>query len=222
LVKPGQLNQRLASDLFAIQQICNDKLQKSDGNHKRYMHPSDLREKVLKHLEDNGVLLHLEGKEEIKNYTRQKRHHSRKSLKSSIGTENDRGGKRSLYVTTDEFENLKKILDKPDAQDFLHFKIIRSGLALKLAKYLASCTLYTAKMNKQAFQKVLGVGASLSQLGLTTDKFSTLSTIHRRMQTMDDDQLEEAADKLARKVIEEKGAFFVSAGTLPLRLIQSI
>lgn len=216
--RPGEINQRLANDLFVIQENCNDMLvEQSDGNHKRFMHPRDLREKVLKHLEYNGIFLHLEGNEVIKNYEREKRHPGRPSIEG----ETDRGGKRSLYITTEEVENLKKTFNKSGALDFLRDKIIESGLALKLAKYLILCSLYTIKTNVQAAQKLMGIGESFSQLGsqlgLTKEEeFSTISTFHKRIQAMDNNQLEKAANKLAKKAIEEKGyyTFLFLAGFL--------
>jgi hypothetical protein len=74
LFKPEEINRRLANDLVdIIRQNYNDTLLQDSGSnrdHIRFMHPRDLREKVLKVLEDHGILLHLNGKEEIKKYKR--------------------------------------------------------------------------------------------------------------------------------------------------------
>src|SRR5215207_8762686 len=124
---PKELNQRLANDLSTIQQNFKDMLvQQSDGDPKRFLNPRDLREKVLTKLENRGILLHLQGKEKIKNYKREKRRPGRPSLKLSIEDKTDRGGLPSIYITTEEFEKLKKILNKSDALDFLCDKIIGS------------------------------------------------------------------------------------------------
>src|SRR5215204_5737663 len=204
--KPRELNQRLANDLSTIQQNCNDMLeQQTGGNHKQFMHQRALREKVLKYLEYNGILLRLEGKKEIKNYKREKRRRGRPSLKSSAEAETDSGGRPSLYVTTEEFANFKKILNKSGAQDFLRDKIIGSNLALELVKYQVLCSLYIAKTEEQAFRKVFGVGASMLQLSLPGEESSALSRFHQRTKTMDNVQLDKAAVKWAKKLIEEKG-----------------
>ena len=100
--KPGEINQRLANDLLnTIQQnsyhVSAQQPESGRDPIKRFMHPQDLREKVLKNLEDQGILLHLEGKE-----AHRKRHPGKPSKKS------DRGGKPSLYKATQDFEKLKK------------------------------------------------------------------------------------------------------------------
>jgi hypothetical protein len=210
--KPGEINQRLANDLLNTIQQNNYHVsaqQPESGRDliKRFMHPRDLREKVLKNLEDQGILLHLEGKEE-----HEKRHPGKPSKKS------DRGGKPSLYIATEDFEKLKKAMNKSDALDFLHDKVIKSGLAFKLAKYLFQVILYTAKMDEQVIQRLMGIGASFFQSKLTQNDSSKSSVIHQRLQTMDDDQLEQYAAIIAKSIIEDREyyALLFLAGVLRL------
>jgi hypothetical protein len=198
--KPGELNQRLANDLLnAIEQP-------ESSNHKKFMHSQDLREKVLKNLEDQGILLHLEGKE-----AHAKRHPGSKKSKA----ETDRGGRRSLYITTEEFEKLKKAMNKSDALDFLHDKVIKSGLAFKFTKYLLQLILYTVKMDEQVTLKLMGIGASFFQ---EKSDSPISSAIHQRVQTMDDDQLEKSAAIRAKSIIEDREyyALLFLAGLLKL------
>ncbi|HEY9386610.1 MAG TPA: hypothetical protein VIP70_06195, partial [Nitrososphaeraceae archaeon] len=199
--KPGEINQRLANDILnTIQQnnyhVSAQQPESGRDPIKRFMHPQDLREKVLKNLEDQGILLHLEGKE-----ARKKRHPGKPSKKS------DRGGKPSLYIATQDFEKLKKAMNKFGALDFLHDKVIKTGLAFELAKYLFQVIFYTAKMDEQVAQKLMGIGASFFQSKVTENNSSKSSALHQMLQTMDDDQLEQYADNIAKSLIEVRGFY---------------
>jgi hypothetical protein len=109
-------------------------------------------------------------------------------------------------------------MNKSDALDFLHDKIIKSGLALKLAKYLLLAILYTAKMDEQVAQRLMGIGASFFQSKVTENDSSKSSAIHQKLQTIDDDQLEQYANNVAKSVIEIRKyyALLFVAGLLKL------
>jgi len=195
---PREINQRLANDLLnTFQEIAQQP--ESSGDYKRFMHPPTLRGKVLKNLEDHGILIHLEGKEEIIKYKREKRRPGRPDRGKA---EDDRGGRPSLYIATEEFEKLKKAMNKSGALDFLHDKIIKTGLALNLFKYQALALLYAAKMDEQVRRKLMGIGASFFQSKVTENDSSKSSAIHQRLQTVDDDQLEQYANDMAKSLIE--------------------
>lgn len=222
LFKPGEINQRLANDLLGTiqQNYYNTSAQQPESNrdHLRFMHPRDLRE-VLKVLEHHGVLLRLEGKEEITKYKREKLHLNRPGKKSSaIGSENDRGGKPSSYITTREFEKLKRAMNKSNALDFLHDRIIKSGLALELAKYMFLLILHTMKTDEPVTQKLLGVGASFFGSKMTEKDANNFGIVQQKLRVVDDSQLEQIANTLAKSAIENKGyyTFLFLAGLLKL------
>lgn len=115
VLSPGKINERLANDIrHTIQQDFSDTM---DPFHKeRFLHPRDLRENVLRDLENDGLLLHLEGKKRLTNYLHATTPAGKKSI-SLFG--HDRGGRWSGYTAADEVKKLKRAMDKPEALDFL-------------------------------------------------------------------------------------------------------
>jgi hypothetical protein len=200
---PREINQRLANDLLnSIQETVQEP--GSSLEHKRFMHPRDLRKKVLKKLEDHGILLHLEGKEEFKKY---KKYKTKKGKQVEYVGGRDRGGRPSLYIATEEFEKLKKTMNNTGALKFLYDKIIKTGIALKLFEYQSLAFLYTAKMDEQVAQRLMSIGASFFQSKVTENNSSKSSALHQMLQTMDDDQLEQYAHNIAKSLIEVRGFY---------------
>jgi hypothetical protein len=208
LFKPGEINQRLANDIRkAIQQGYADttaaELEDDSRYPKRFLDPRDLREKVLKNLESHGIILNLKGKQEIK-------HHLRdiyRPGKRSLSNDNDRGGKPSAYKVTQVVEKLKKAMEKPGAIDFLYDKIIKSGLAHKLAKFNILAFLYAAKMDEKVFHRLMGVGASFFQDNITEKDTTNFKVIFERLQMINDYQLEQLADSIAKSAVENRGYY---------------
>jgi hypothetical protein len=208
IFKPGEINQRLANDIRnSIQNNYRDmtvtELQ-DDEHSKRFFNPRYLRENVLKELERYGIILHLEGKHEIKSHQLEKPHPGKRS--SSKEVNNDHGGKPSAYIVTEEVEKLKKAMNKPQAIDFLYNKIIRSRLAHKLAKYNFSAFLYAAKMSDESgIHRMMKAGASFFQNTTTQQDSASFKTMFLQLQRIDDNQLEQIADDLAKSAIEDPG-----------------
>jgi hypothetical protein len=132
LYKPGEINQKLANDMRnSIQQDYRDMTTQTDDDdehHERFLHPRDLREKVLKNLESYGIILHLEGKDKIRHHQREVRRPGKKSL-----SDDDRGGKPSAYIVTEKVEKLKKAIEKPLCL------YLRIALLIYYYYFLATC-----------------------------------------------------------------------------------
>jgi hypothetical protein len=124
-----------------------------------------------------------------------------------VNTENDRGGNPSLYIATEEFEKLEKAMNKSDCLDFLHDKIIKSGLALELAKYLFLLILHGMKADENVVEKRLGIGASFFQSKMTEKIVNDLGILHQKLRKVDDRQLEQIANDLAKSVVESRGYY---------------
>jgi hypothetical protein len=218
LFKPGEINQRLANDIRnSIQQDYGDMTTQTyddKQHHERFLHPRDLREKVLKNLENYGIILHLEGKDKI----RYRQREIRRPGKKSNEVQNDRGGKPSAYIITEEVEKLKKTIEKPQALDFLYDKIIKSGIAHKLAKFNFSAFLYAAKMDERVIYKLMEAEATFFQDTTTDSDIANFKVILQQLQRVDDDQLEQLADNMAKSAIEDRGyyALLFMAGLLKL------
>lgn len=199
------------------QDYATFKWKDNEDHFKRFLHPRDLREKVLKKLENMGIHIHLEGKEEIK-LQEHKTHSPGKRGSSDKVDDEDHGGWQSAYKATEEVEKLKKAMEKPGAIDFLYGKIIRSHLAHKLAKFKILAFLHAAKIDETALHKMMGIGASLMQDDIKEQDTANFKLIHQGLQLFDDNQLEQYADNLAKSLIEDRGyyALLYIAGFLKL------
>jgi hypothetical protein len=118
-----------------------------------FLRPREIR-KVLKEIEEIGVVRHLVGKKEIKSAERGILHAGKKQ--SSIEDDRDLGGKPSAYQVTQEFDKLKNVMEKPGATELLYQKMAASGLAYGLIKYQQLAFLYAVKMDETALPKLLG------------------------------------------------------------------
>lgn len=219
IFRPRQINKKLANDIRKTipQDYLKPESEKTDDHFRRFLHSRDLRERVLQKLENMGIFIHLEGKEEIK---RQEHKTYRPGKKSSYDEvcDNDRGGKRSAYKVTEKVEKLKNAMEKPEAIDFLYGKIIRSGLAHKLAKFNILSYLHAAKIDETALHKMMGVGASLMQDNIRQEDTASFTLFYQGLQLVDDNQLEQYADRIAKSLIEDRGyyALLSIAGFLKL------
>jgi hypothetical protein len=157
---------------------------------------------MFSELENDGILLHLEGKKAIANYMNaaipagKKRHVSRSRL--------ERGGRWSGYRAAQEVEKLKRAMDKPEALGFLCEKTISSGLAHKLAKFIFTVILHAIKMDEKVVQTIIGFGASFFQYTIKDKDASDYKSVQDKLQSLDDNQLEQVADSLAKSAIEDK------------------
>lgn len=206
LFRPGQINKKLADDIRRT--ISKDymtyKWEDNEGRFKRFLHPRDLNETVLKKLENMSIFIHFEGKEEIKHQEHHKtRRPGKKGSLDEVG-DNDHGGKRSAYKVTEEVKKLKKAMEKPGAIDFIYEKLIKSGLAHKLAKFKMSACLHAAKIDETVLHKVMRIGALFMQDNLRGEDTSKFKLIHQALQLSDDNQIEQHADNIAKSLIEDR------------------
>jgi hypothetical protein len=206
--RPGEINETLANDIrrtIPQDYITLNSEENEDGS-KGFLHPRDLRERVLKKLEDEGIFIHLEGKEEIRRQEHKTRRPGRKGSSEDIRDE-DHGGKQSAYKVTEKVEKIKKAMEKPGAIDFLYEKIIKSGLAHKLTKFMMSALLHAIKMDKTVVHKMMAVGASLIQGNISEEDTADFTVLHRGLLLVDDNQLEQFADKVTKSLIEDRGYY---------------
>ena len=160
----------------------------------------------LKKLEEEGIFIHSEGKEEIRRQEYKTRRPGRKGSSDEV-RDDDHGGRPSDYKVTEEVEKLKKVMEKPGAIDFLYEKIINSGLAHKIEKFKMSAFFYATKKDEPAVHKMMGVGASHIQGNIKEEDTANFALLHKGFQLVDDNQLEQWADNIAKSLIEDRGYY---------------
>lgn len=205
IYKPGLLNEELANNIRKTITESYSTLALEDNNgFKGFLNPRDLRERVLKKLENTGIFIHLEGKEKIKSQENKTHRPGRKS--SSDEVHDDPGGKQSAYIITEEVKKLKRAMESPGAIDYLYDKIINSNLAYKFAKFSTLAFFHAAKLDEISTHKMLDIGAAMMQDNMKEKNGSSL-LILQRLQFFDDRQLEQYADKAAQLLIKERGYY---------------
>ena len=186
LIRPGELNQKLANDIrttFQEQYIGLASQLQSSEFVKKFLNPRDLREGVLKKLEDLGVFIHLTAKEEILRQQDGRSHSHGRPPTTKIY--NERGGKLSVYILADDVERLKRAMEKPDGIEYLYRKVIKSGLAEKLFKFQLLAFLYAADCQSRV----------------------DTANLFQRLQKMDDDKLEQLIDSQMNSIVEDRGYY---------------
>jgi hypothetical protein len=108
IFEPGQINRRLARDTrHAIEHDMESSVGCEEINHTHnFLKPRDLREGVLKKVEDLNIFVHLEGKKEIIQH--------RRKIKNLAKKIDDRGGYPSAYVTSDDVIKIRKIVESQE------------------------------------------------------------------------------------------------------------
>ena len=114
-------------------------------------------------------------------------------------SDDDRGGKPSAYIVTEEVEKLKKAIEKPQALDFLYDKVIKSGIAHQLmVKFGFSAFLYAREMDQRVIYKLMGAEESLFQDTITDKDIANFKVTLQQLQRVDDEKLEQLADHMAK------------------------
>jgi hypothetical protein len=160
LVEPGQLNRRLANDTRYTLQCDsniltgNEDSTSSTGN---FLHPRDLRERVLTKDVHLNMLVHVEGKKSISTYeSKIKKQRTKAPTSENI---KDRGGYPSAYVISDDVMRIRSISEKTGAANYIRERMNGYGLGYDLMKYLMEAVFLAAKMDKRILPLMFGTGA---------------------------------------------------------------
>jgi hypothetical protein len=205
MYRPVELNQRLANDLRNI--IERDYEYEAEGGREVsiLLHSRDLRERVLKKLETLGVFMHLEGKQEIKLHEHKVTTPGKKSVDNQNG--DDRGGYPSAYKMTKDFVKIRKTIEKTAAVEYIHAKLISSGLALALTKHVLLASLHAAKMDKKVFITMMTMGAKFVNDRLTEDDINRLEVSFQNLQSITDTQMQAIAENLAKFLMNNRSYY---------------
>ena len=190
LYKPGQLNEQIANDIRkTIIESYPTPAVEDNNSFKGFLDPRDFRERVTKKLEDAGIFLHLEGKNEIRSPEDKTRRPGRKRDSDEVHV--DHGGKPSAYKTTEEVEKLKKTIEKPKAIEYVYEKIMSSNLPHRFAKFILLAFFHMAKLDEVSLHKMMGIGEVMIKDDIKQIDKSDLVNFQRFLRRFDDHQLEQ-------------------------------
>jgi hypothetical protein len=193
IFEPGQVNRRLARDTrHAIEHDMESSVEceVTDPTHTHnFLKPRDLREGVLKKVEDLNIFVHLEGKKEIIQH--------RRKIKNSARKIGDRGGNPSAYVTTNDVVKIKKIMEKSGAVNYFLEKMNGYGLGLPLTKYLMHAFFYAAKTDKRMLTTTMITGAKFMNDDIMEGNIANFEAVFRGLQSCSDRDIEGYAENAA-------------------------
>jgi hypothetical protein len=205
LVKPGQLNRRLANDTPYTLQYDNDVLtgnEDSTSSTGNFLHPRDLRERVLTKDVDLNVLVHVEGKKDISAYeSKIKKQRTKDPPNENI---KDRGGYPSAYVISDEVTRIRSISEKIGAANYIRERMNEYGLGYDLTKYLMEALFHAAKMDKRILPLIIGTGARFMNNSLTESEIHNMEPISQRLQLISDSDLQTFAENVSKFLTENQ------------------
>ena len=202
ILKPGELNEKLANDIknYIKQDISAKAQDNKINNDAGFLHPRDLRE-VLKKFEKHNILRHLDEKKEIRYRLRETHRPGKKSSSGLVHCSN--GGRPSVYIVKEDVEKLKRAMEKPEALDYLYIKVVRSGLAHKVMKYVTSSWIYAVKIDENMAWKFVVVAASYFQEKVDEQIESDFKKMLQMFQSADDNQLEYYIDEVINDLIHD-------------------
>jgi len=149
--QPQTVNRRLLSDMRStIEPEHIDVLEKEHPG--LLLHPRDLRERVLKILQDEGVIQHLEEEGEIRGQKRKKR--LRGKPKQYVA---NRGGRLSEYKVSERIDKLKKTIEKRGAMEYFVHALNETGIIEKLIENNILLFIRAARtLDEVAYQRWMG------------------------------------------------------------------
>jgi hypothetical protein len=206
LVEPGQLNRRLANDTRYTLQCNNDVLTRNEDSPSstgNFLHPRDLRERVLTKDVDLNMLIHVEGKKSISAYeSKIEKQRTKAPTNEDI---KDRGGYPSAYVISDEVMRIRSISEKMGAANYIRERMNEYGIGYDLSKYLMEALFHAAKMDKRMLPFIIGTGARFMNDNLTESGIHNMEPISQRLQLISDSDLQTFAENVAKFLTENQG-----------------
>jgi len=127
--------------------------------------------------------------------------------KPSYELDEDNGGKRSIYFISDEIHQLKQILKKPTAIDYLHTKLLKNGYLQKILKYVMKAFLYLVKSSDLNSWQAFNMSFEIMDYKLTPKDKNYLPLPINAIKKSDDEQIERMSEDAAEGMMKEKEMF---------------
>lgn len=202
-IKPEDLKKIISDKLTNPLNAISDEITNQMNNMSKSLTSTALREKVLEKLEEEGILKNYQGKEHYK-----KSFPTAPGRKSSNELYEDRGGKRSIYFVNEEIQQLKEVLKKPTAIEYLHDKLLKSGYLPKIVKFLMKAFLYLVKSDDTNSLNIFNYIFEIMDHKLTQKDIDELPSFVNILKNLTDDQIETVSERTTKGMMKEKEMFF--------------
>jgi hypothetical protein len=201
-IKPEDLKKTISDRLTNPLNEISEEITIQMSNVSKSLTPTSLREKVLEKLEEEGILENYQGKEHYK-----KSFPGHPGRKSSNEMYEDRGGKRSIYFVNKDVLQLKEVLKKPTAIEYLNHKLINSGYLQKIVKYIIKAFLYLVKSNNSNSLQAFNYSFEILNHKLSKKDVDELPSFVNALENLTDEQIEIMSEKASEGMMKEKEMF---------------
>ena len=148
--EPKDLKKHITTELNNNCPVVTEDLHSQVNNLFNKPNPREVNEKILKKFIDEGILENFLGKNKFKKYYPPSR-----GRKSSSEQDEERRGKKSVYLVSEDIEQLKTTLKKPKSTEYLYKKLIKTGTIHKILKYSMTVFFHVLKLQESKIPLIL-------------------------------------------------------------------
>jgi hypothetical protein len=186
-LSPGRLNEGLLKESKHFRLVDDEHA--FDG----FLHPRDMSG-VIDILEEEGVLVRIVGKKEIRSRTGARRGPGRSGHKNSPESPRRTGGRPTACTTTEMVEKIKGVMSKQEARDLLRKKLLTMSLTYKFERFMLMVFIHTVKVDIEVAEKLLRLAAPPENLPHLVESRPSIQLIN----SLDDQQIEMFADRYSK------------------------
>ena len=163
------------------------------------LNPRAAREKILERLENSHLVYNLSGIDNYKEYFNQS-----PGRKSSFGTEENNGGRRSIYLFEDHILAVRRALRKKESIDYIHNELSKNSLIDTILLFLARLLIYIMRQNDRDFLKINYFARFLSGRAVREDYYNEIAFLPDKVKELDNSELKQLTNYLLKTLKEDK------------------
>jgi hypothetical protein len=169
------------------------------------------REKILEKLENTNIIFNLSGME---NYDKHLKHSP--GRKSPYGTEDDPGGRRSIYLFENHIHETRVVLRKKDSIDYVYNKLLKSNLLDTILLYVVRLLFYIIRQNNRDFLKINYFAKLVLGHTISEEYLNELPFFCDKINKLNNSELKQLRAYVIKNLKEDKYSLFKIACLLGL------
>jgi hypothetical protein len=198
--RPKMINQRLLSDMRNFNERDRIDILESERPAQQFLHPRDLRECVLKKLQVDGIIHHMEEEGVIRGQRRKRMHRGKASNQSVVNV----GGRLSEYRVSERIDEMKKTMEKHGAIEYfaeaLHYFYGTEFINALIENFMLVSLHALRTLDDVVSMRVAGM---TYYYGTITETFSEdFRSMLQDLKALSEDQLKQEAHDRAQSALE--------------------
>jgi hypothetical protein len=201
--EPKDLTKYLSNELNDLYETANEHLLNQATGFSKIINPTSINEKLLQKFVDDGSLINYLGKEKYEEYFLPVpgRPPASKSDEKSRG-------KKSIYIVTEDIEQLKMTLQNPESKEYLYEKLIKTDTISKIIKYIISAAFYILKIQDSKVIQLLKQTSLLIDYKLTQKDVDNMIYLIRFLKIIDDRRIDSISNQATEDILKSKDFFY--------------